>query len=70
VRPGFAKGMVNLRFYDWLPADRIFPEEPEKFSATLRAVRHVYDVLENNFCDHCVQAEFAGTGQRPLYYLV
>jgi SulP family sulfate permease len=70
VRPGFAKGMVNLRFYDWLPADRVFPEEPEKFSATLKAVRHVYDVLENNFCEHCVQAEFAGTGGRPLYYLV
>jgi SulP family sulfate permease len=70
VRPGFAKGMVNLRFYDWLPADRVFPEEAEKFSATLKAVRHVYELLEDNPCNHCMQAEFAGTGQQPLYYLV
>jgi SulP family sulfate permease len=70
VRPGFAKGMVNLRFYDWLPADQVFPEEPEKFSATLKAVRHVYELLEDNVCDHCLQSEFAGTGERPLYYQV
>jgi SulP family sulfate permease len=70
VRPGFAKGMVNLRFYDWLPAEHVFPEEPERFSATLKAVRRVYEVLEDNLCDHCLQAEFSGTEQRPLYYLV
>jgi len=70
VRPGFARGMVNLRFYDWLPADRVFPEEPEKFSATLKAVRRAYELLEDNPCTHCMQAEFAGTEQQPLYYMV
>jgi len=40
VRPDFAQGLKNLRFEDWLPADRIFPEEEEEFSATLKAVRH------------------------------
>jgi anti-anti-sigma regulatory factor len=70
VRPAFAKAMANLRFHDWLPADRVFPEEAEKFSATLKAVRHVYELLEDNPCDHCMQAEFAGTDQQPLYYLV
>jgi sulfate permease, SulP family len=70
VRPGFARGMVNLRFYDWLPADQVFPEEAEKFSATLKAVRHVYELLGVNPCEHCSQAEFAGVGQQPLYYMV
>jgi sulfate permease, SulP family len=70
VRPAFAKAMANLRFHEWLPADRVFPEEPEKFSATLKAVRHVYELLEDNSCEHCVQTEFAGTDRRPLYYLV
>jgi SulP family sulfate permease len=69
VRPAFAKAMANLRFHDWLPAGRVFPEEEEKFSATLRAVRHVYELLEDNPCDHCMQAEFTGD-QQPLYYLV
>src|ERR1700723_1940146 len=27
VRPAFLKAMANLRFHDWLPADRVFPEE-------------------------------------------
>src|SRR5580704_10836295 len=53
VRPEFAKAMENLRFQDWLPADRIFPEEDEKFSSTLKAVRSVYEVLEHNTCQHC-----------------
>src|SRR6202167_2888462 len=61
VRPAFLKAMGNLRFHDWLPADRVFPEEEEKYSATLKAVRHVYELLEDNPCDHCTQAEFART---------
>jgi sulfate permease, SulP family len=70
VRPAFAKAMANLRFQDWLPADRVFPEEAEKYSATLKAVYSVYELLEDNPCDHCMQAEFAGTDRRRLYYLV
>jgi SulP family sulfate permease len=70
VRPAFAKTMANLRFHDWLPADRVFPEEAEKFSATLKAVRYAYELLAENPCDHCLQAEIAGTELQPLYYLV
>jgi len=74
VRPAFAKTMANLHFHDWLPADRVFPEEAEKFSATLKAVHRVYELLqdqdEENSCDHCRQAEFTGTDRRSMYYLV
>jgi SulP family sulfate permease len=70
VRPAFAKAMANLRFHDWLPSGLVFPEEPEKFSATLKAVRHVYELLQDNPCDHCLQGEFVGAAQQPLYYLV
>jgi len=70
VRPALAKAMANLRFHGWLPADRVFPEEAKKFSATLKAVRRVYELLEDNPCAHCMQVEFAGTDQQPLYYLV
>jgi SulP family sulfate permease len=70
VRPAFAKAMGNLRFYDWLPADRVFPEEPEKFSSTLKAVRYVYDNLEQNDCNHCERVECIGKDLPSLYYLV
>jgi len=70
VRPALARAMANLHFQDWLSPDRVFPEEAEKFSATLKAVRRVYELLEDNVCDHCVEAEFGGAGQQPLYYLV
>jgi hypothetical protein len=32
--------------------------------------QQVLSILEDNPCDHCKQAEFAGIGQQPLYYLV
>jgi SulP family sulfate permease len=72
VRPAFLRAMANLHFDDWLSADRVFPEEEEKYSATLKAVRHVYELLDENSCDHCrsAQKEWARTGRQGLYYLV
>jgi SulP family sulfate permease len=70
VRPGFAQGMVNLRFYEWLPADRVFPEEDKKFSATLKAVRYVYEALEENDCEHCEPGTAEDAEPRGTYYLV
>jgi SulP family sulfate permease len=70
VRPAFAKAMANLRFYDWLPPDRVFPEENEKFSSTLKAVRHVYELLGENSCAHCRQNGLVRADQGGLYYLV
>ena len=69
VRPGFAKGMENLRFYDWLPADRVFPEEKERFSATLKAVRHVYELLDEDLGDHR-EGQWVGADPQPMYYLI
>jgi SulP family sulfate permease len=68
VRPEFAKAMANLRFQDWLPAGRVFPEEVEKFSAILKAVRHRLRTIRRQF----LRPLFAGRfmGQQPLYYLV
>jgi SulP family sulfate permease len=46
VQPDLSRILHNLHFEDWLPADCIFPEEAESYSATLRAVRHAYQLLE------------------------
>src|ERR1700722_6348619 len=70
VRLGFAGGMERLRFQDWLPADRVFYEEQQTFSSTLKAVRHVYELLGENSCEHCRRNETSSAELKELYYLV
>jgi SulP family sulfate permease len=65
LRPDFLKVLDNLRFRDWLPADRIFPEEQQVFSATLRAVRHAYALIEAK-----AEKTNAPEEKNPIYYLV
>ena len=45
VRPNLAKILRNLDFHKWLPADRVYPEKDEVYSATLNAVRHACRLL-------------------------
>jgi SulP family sulfate permease len=70
VRRDFAKAMANLKFDSWFPTDRVFREEDEKFSATLKAVRHVHELIKDNPCAHCVQSGTAAGDREPQYYLV
>ncbi len=63
VRADLARILHNLRFEDWLPADRIFPEEDEKYSATLRAVRYACQFRRHT-------AAFGRTEKDAAYYLV
>jgi SulP family sulfate permease len=70
VRPDFLIGMKNLLFYKWLSPDLVYPEEDEKDSATLKAVRHAYELLgDDNQCDHC-RKELVKARKGDLYYLV
>jgi SulP family sulfate permease len=61
VRPNLAKILRNVRFNEWLPADRIYPEQDEQYSATLHAVRHAYRLISQKKGD----AE-----EKVVYYLV
>jgi SulP family sulfate permease len=45
IRPDFDTAMANLQFEKWLPAEQLFREEDETYSATLRAVRYAYQRL-------------------------
>jgi sulfate permease, SulP family len=40
VRPDALEILRNVGIQSWFPAEHIFPEEDEEFSATLKAVRH------------------------------
>jgi sulfate permease, SulP family len=70
IRSDLAKAMNNLGFSSWLASDQVFPEEDDKDSATLKAVRHAYNLIEENTCAHCKQKQLEDAGQVKLYYLV
>ena len=67
VRDDLAKILRNLRFEDWLPGDRIYPEEDRTYSATLRAVRHAYRLLHQK---RPVDAAKSLPDGEAMYYLV
>jgi sulfate permease, SulP family len=70
VRPDLAKAMKNMGFSNWLSPEQVFPEEDDKDSATIKAVRHAYGLLEVNDCEHCKRKRLQDTGETKLYYLV
>ena len=70
IRPDLGKTMTNMGFSDWLSPDQVFPEEDDKDSATIKAVRHAYELLEHNDCEHCKRKGLQEAGQAKLYYLV
>jgi SulP family sulfate permease len=74
IRPDFARALDNARFKDWLPADRLFPEEDKIYSATLRAVRHAYELLSQedyaNKTSPPEKVEASTEEAHPVYYLV
>lgn len=70
IRSDLAKAMNNLGFSNWLPSDQVFPEEDDKDSATLKAVRRAYSLVVGNTCAHCKQKQLEDARQLKLYYLV
>src|SRR5262249_31888280 len=56
VRPDALAILKNVGFHSWFPAEHIFPEEEEEYSATLRAVSHARG--------HLAEVD------APVYYLV
>jgi sulfate permease, SulP family len=70
VRTDFLESIRRMRFADWYPADRIFPEKDDTDSATLSAVRRVYESFgKANACPHCAVSAAAVAKER-FYYLV
>ncbi|MGA2290705.1 SulP family inorganic anion transporter [Bradyrhizobium sp.] len=60
VRPDLIAAFDRLRFWDWLPRDRVFPQGADEDSATLAAIRRMRSEL----------LEDAGGSVRRLYYRV
>lgn len=71
VRADFLVAIKRLHFAEWYRSDYIFPEQDDKDSATLAAVRSVYRALgDSNSCVHCKPKQLAKGYHDDLYYLV
>jgi sulfate permease, SulP family len=70
VREGLVQAMANLRFPDWLPADRVFREEDAEYSSTLKAVRRAYELLGPYVCAVCPRRGEAEPEPQALYYMI
>ena len=71
ARSDLLDALCRLRFDGWFPDDRIFPQGVDEDSATLAAIRMVYDELDHaNACNHCVPKKSVKRGAGRLYYLV
>ncbi len=71
VRPDFSQAMINLRFYELLPADRIFFENAGvPFSSTIEAVRHGYELLGPHTCPACAARDKGEPNSEALYYMI
>lgn len=71
VRPDFDQAMKNLRFDVFLPVGQVFLEEPTKVgSSTLAAVRHAYELLGNDTCQHCPRRSPPEQDRETFYYQI
>jgi sulfate permease, SulP family len=66
VRPDTLKILRNLGFESWFPAEQVFPEEDEEYSATLKAVRYA----QARGADRPSATTVDGDADARLYYLV
>lgn len=70
VRPDTLAVLNNVGFRSWFPTERVFPEEDEEYSATLKAVRYAH----NKLAELKLKEPFTGAAERAeradLYYLV
>jgi len=71
VRTDFDQAMKNLRFYDWLPGERVFLENAQlPGSSTSAAARYAYELLGDDVCTACPCRRPADPDNGSLYYVI
>ena len=67
-RPELLDPMRRLRFNEWFPDERIFPQATDEDSATLAAIRSVHGNLDDEtVCEHCAPKRAASGPAGRLY---
>jgi SulP family sulfate permease len=70
VRPDTLKVLSNIGFHDWFPAEQVFSEEDQEYSATLRAARYTRAKLDIDEPGQPIAEPERDRREDPLYYLV
>jgi sulfate permease, SulP family len=71
LRSNLLEALQRLRFEDWYPQERLFPQGADEDSATLAAIRTVYRQTEQESpCEHCDPKRTALSREGALYYQV
>lgn len=70
VRPDTLSVLKNVGLLNWFPEDRIFPEEDEEYSATLKAVRYAHAERVALESDAPLRNNGEQVEDPALYYLV
>ncbi len=70
VRPDTFGLLKNVGFESWFPAEHVFPEEEEEYSATLKAVRYAHNKLAELKLKEPFTTRPERTEHTDLYYLV
>jgi SulP family sulfate permease len=70
VREDFGRALQELHFFDWLPRDRVFPENGLAESSTLRAVRRAYELLGDDLCPTCPRRQTHEPERGEWYYMI
>jgi SulP family sulfate permease len=72
VQDDLWKLLTNVGFDKWFPSERVFPEEEEEFSATLKAVRYAHALRGFDESGEAVPAAGVGANgdAKHYYYLV
>jgi SulP family sulfate permease len=69
VRDDTLRALKNIGFETWFPADHVFPEEKEEYSATLKAVRYAYSRIPQTSQTNGLESQVENSAG-GLYYLV
>jgi sulfate permease, SulP family len=70
VRPDTLKVLRNIGFDEWFPAEQVFAEEDQEYSATLRAVRFARSAVGIDVPGPTRTEPDSAATSDPLYYLV
>ncbi len=72
VRPDTLRALQNVGFESWFPAEQVFREEDEEYSATIKAVRYAHLKLQASGVAPAGEAAHTDDAEphRKLYYLV
>jgi SulP family sulfate permease len=70
VRDDLARALHDLKFYEWLPRDRVFHEDGSPESSTLRAVRRAYELLGDDLCPTCPRRKEPEPDKGDWYYMI